>query len=478
MPRFAARAHSLFGEILDWVLAPLLLLWPISLALTWLVAQELAARPFDRALAHNAQVLAQFIEAGQGRPLRFSLPQPVGELLRSEAGDLVYYQVLDETGALLSGEPRLPAPPGDASSSTHARPLPVEPRLRDAEFLGLPMRMAWLRVAAGEGRSALVQVAEARDKRRVLAAEIIKGVMLPQLIILPLALLLVWLALTRGIRPLTHLQARIRQRRPDDLSPLDTGAVPQEVTPLVLAVNGLLARLDSSIQTQKRFLADAAHQLKTPLAGLQMQAELALREGASERDLKTSLEQIGLASARATHTVQQLLALARAESGLGIMARQPVDLAQLAREVVQDAVPTALERHIDLGYDGPDAGDKRLLRHGNPVLLKEMLRNLVDNAMRYAPAAHPHGGAAVTVRVRVAEGITISVSDNGPGIPEKERPLVLQPFYRSSDTAAEGTGLGLPIVQEIARQHSAELSISDADPSATPPGTCFAIQFQ
>ena len=473
MPRFAARAHSLFGEILDWVLAPLLLLWPISLALTWLVAQELAARPFDRALAHNAQVLAQFIDAAPGRPLRFSLPQPVGELLRSDDGDLVYYQVLDDAGQLISGEARLPPPPQAGATTPSA-----QPRLRDAEFLGLPMRMAWLHVATGAGRHALVQVAEARDKRRVLAAEIIKGVMLPQLIILPLALLLVWLALTRGIRPLTHLQARIRQRRPDDLSPLDTLAVPQEVTPLVLAVNGLLARLDSSIQTQKRFLADAAHQLKTPLAGLQMRAELALREGASERDLKTSLEQIGLASARATHTVQQLLALARAESGLGIMARQPVDLAQLARDAVQDAVPTALERHIDLGYDGPDAGDKRLLRHGNPVLLKEMLRNLVDNAMRYAPAAHPEGGARVTVRVHVAGGITISVSDNGPGIPEKERPLVLQPFYRSSDTAAEGTGLGLPIVQEIARQHGATLTISDADPSATPPGACFAIQFQ
>ena len=471
MPRFAARAHSLFGEILDWVLAPLLLLWPISLALTWLVAHELAARPFDRALAHNAQVLAQFIEATPSQPLRFSLPQPVGELLRSDDGDLVYYQVLDETGQLISGEARLPPPPDSGAQ-------PAQPNLRDAEFLGLPVRIAWLHVPTGAGQRALVQVAEARNKRRVLAAEIIKGVMLPQLIILPLALLLVWLALTRGIRPLTHLQARIRQRRSDDLSPLDTSAVPQEVTPLVLAVNGLLARLDNSIQTQKRFLADAAHQLKTPLAGLQMQAELALREGASEHDLKASLEQIGLASARATHTVQQLLALARAESGLGIMARQPVDLAQLAREVVQDAVPTALERRIDLGYDGPDAGDKRLLRHGNPVLLKEMLRNLVDNAMRYAPAAHPDGGAAVTVRVQLEDGIRISVSDNGPGIPEKERPLVLQPFYRSSDTAAEGTGLGLPIVQEIARQHGATLTISDADPDATPPGTCFAIQFQ
>ena len=478
MPR---HAPSLFGEILDWMLTPLLVLWPIALALTWAVAQELAERPFDRALAHNVQVLAQFIQAQPGGGVHFSLPQPVGELLRSDGGDIAYYQVLDGSGRLVAGEPHLPPPPASALA-TPASGIPLAaPQLRDGEFHGLPMRIAWLRVAIGGGHHALVQVAEAREKRRVLATEIIKGVMLPQLSVMPLTVLLVWLALARGLRPLAALQARIRRRRPDDLSALDTRAVPQELVPLVLAINGLLKRLNRSIQTQKRFLADAAHQLKTPLAGLRMQAELALREDTGADDVKASLEQIGHASARATHTVQQLLALARAESGLGIMARQSVDLAQLAREVVLEAVPAALAQHIDLGYEGPDAGDWRLQRHGNAVLLKEMLRNLVDNAMRYAGAARAPGDACVTVQVDAAPpggGIAIRVCDNGPGIPKEERQLIFQPFWRALGSGTEGTGLGLNIVLEIARQHHASVHLHEAQPGATPPGACFAIRFK
>jgi signal transduction histidine kinase len=168
-----------------------------------------------------------------------------------------------------------------------------------------------------------VQVAETREKRSVLATEIIKGVMLPQFVILPLAVLLVWLALVRGIKPLSQLEERIRARKPDDLSPLDDKTVPLEVAPLVSSVNDLLTRLKDSIATQKRFLADAAHQLKTPLAGLRMQADLAQREGFNADELKQSLKQIGRSSIRATHTVNQLLALARAESGGQTLARQP-----------------------------------------------------------------------------------------------------------------------------------------------------------
>src|SRR3569833_2957266 len=177
---------------------------------------------------------------------------------------------------------------------------------------GLDVRVAytWARADAG-GAPCLVQVAETREKRSVLATDIIKGVMLPQFVILPLAVLLVWLALVRGIKPLSELEERIRARRPDDLSPLDDKAVPLEVAPLVQSVNDLLTRLKDSIATQKRFLADAAHQLKTPLAGLRMQADLAQREAFNEEQLKLSLKQIGRSSMRATHTVHQLLELAR-----------------------------------------------------------------------------------------------------------------------------------------------------------------------
>ena len=478
MKIFQREQRSLFGEILDWMLTPLLLLWPVSLALTWLVAQNLANKPFDRALVYNVQALAQFIQVGPRQRARFSLPQPASELLRADDSDNVYYQVLGAHGEFLAGERELPAPP--APSPTEDDAALDEPHLRDAEFRGLPVRVAYLWVhIAGAPQPALVQVAETREKRSVLATEIIKGVMLPQFAILPLAVLLVWLALVRGIRPLSELESRIRARRPDDLSPLDDHAVPQEVAPLVGSVNDLLTRLKDSIATQKRFLADAAHQLKTPLAGLRMQAELAQREGASEDELKQSLQQIGHASVRATHTVNQLLALARAEGGSAAAAHEPCDLAQLTIEAVREAVPAALERGTDLGYEGPEPGAPHLVRLGNPLLLKEMLRNLVENALHYARTPGT-GAPVVTVRLRAnppGGGLALEVEDNGPGVPPAERELVFQPFYRALGTNVDGTGLGLPIVREIAEQHGASVSLTDAHPGQQPPGARFVVRF-
>lgn len=481
MKVFQRTQHSLFGEILDWMLTPLLLLWPVSLALTWLVAQNLANKPFDRALVYNVQALAQFIQVTPpGRRVRFLLPQPASQLLRADDSDNVYYQVLGGRGEYLSGERDLPVPrrlppPPDKPEAAD------EPQLRDAEFRGLPVRVAYLWIPIGDsGQHALVQVAETREKRSVLAAEIIKGVMLPQFAILPLAVLLVWLALVRGIRPLSALATRIRARRPDDLSPLDESAVPQEVGPLVGSVNDLLTRLKDSIATQKRFLADAAHQLKTPLAGLALQADLAQRPGASRDELKQSLQQIGHASVRATHTVNQLLALARAEASGTALAQQPCDLALLTMDVVREAVPQALERGVDLGYDGPAPGAPHLSRPGNPLLLKEMLRNLVENALHYAPQGDGSTPAVVTVRLRVAPpggGILIEVEDNGPGIPAAEREQVFQPFFRALGTNVDGTGLGLPIVREIASQHEAEVTVEDAHPDQQPPGARFTVRF-
>ena len=281
MKIFQREQRSLFGEILDWMLTPLLLLWPVSLALTWLVAQGLANKPFDRALEYNAHALAQLVTVA-GDAAQFNLPQPASEILRADDSDIVYYQVIGPGGEFLSGERELPEPAADEV------PLSGEVRLRDAEMRGIEIRVAyiWVRLPLPGTPLALVQVAETREKRSVLATEIIKGVMLPQFVILPLAVLLVWLALARGIQPLNQLEQRIRARKPDDLSPLDDRTVPLEVAPLVASVNDLLQRLNDSLATQKRFLADAAHQLKTPLAGLRMQADLAQREGTSTEELK------------------------------------------------------------------------------------------------------------------------------------------------------------------------------------------------
>ncbi len=474
MKIFQREQRSLFGEILDWMLTPLLLLWPVSLVLTWLVAQGIAGKPFDRALEYNVSALAQLITINKDRA-QFVLPLPARELLRADDADTVYYQVLGAKGEVLSGERELPAPPEDDK-------LPFgEVRIRDAEYRGVDLKVAymWVRLDIPQSKPALVQVAETMEKRSVLATEIVKGVMLPQFVILPLAVLLVWLALVQAIKPLNHLEERIRARNPDDLSPLDVEAVPMEVAPLVSSVNDLLMRLKESIATQKRFLADAAHQLKTPLAGLRMQADLAQREGGSAEDLKLSLRQIGRSSIRATHTVNQLLALARAESSGAVLSHQPCDLPRLVMDVVRDSVPRAMDKRIDLGYEGAEPGVDGGTLMGNATLLKEMVRNLVDNAINYTPSTQERPGV-ITARLLIdpfSKVLVVQVEDSGPGIPAAERELVFQPFYRALGNEADGSGLGLPIVLEIARQHHATVSVDDSRPGQAPPGASFTVRF-
>jgi two-component system sensor histidine kinase TctE len=244
-------------------------------------------------------------------------------------------------------------------------------------------------------------------------------------------------------------------------------------------VNDLLTRLKASIATQKRFLADAAHQLKTPLAGLRMQADLAQREQFNAAELKQSLKQIGRSSMRATHTVNQLLALARAENSGKALVRQPCDLAALAVEAVRDTVPRAMEKHVDLGYDGAEPGSAGVRLEGNPTLLKEMIRNLLDNAVAYTPST-PQQPGVVTARVLAdpfGGVLVLQVEDTGPGIAESERELVFQPFYRTLGTNVDGSGLGLPIVREIAHQHKAEITLEDARPGHAPPGTRVTVRF-
>ncbi|MBX3599451.1 MAG: sensor histidine kinase N-terminal domain-containing protein [Rubrivivax sp.] len=484
--------RSLFGEILDWMLAPLLLLWPMSVGLTWIVAQAIANRPYDRELAEAVRALARQA-AIHAEPDtmdlrgRQALERVALALTRADDDDRVFFQVLGRRGELLAGSPALAVPQAEAMAE-----LPVDGgdpaervRYRDDYIGDEPVRVAylWLSNPSRPGDTdALVQVAETLGKRSQLATEIIKGVILPQFVILPLAVLLVWFALSRGIRPLALLQQRIRQRPTTDLSAIPEGDVPDEVAPLVGAINDLLQRLDRSIATQRHFLADAAHQLKTPLAGLRTQAELAAREidggRADPATMKHSLTQIALSTQRAAHMVNQLLAMARAEDSGFEQRRTVTDLAAVTRAVVRDFVPRSLERRIDLGYEGPEPGEAtRLL--AEPVLLGELVRNLVDNALQYTPA-----GGTVTARVLAdpfGQVVVLQVEDSGPGIPPAEREDIFRPFYRALGTQVDGSGLGLAIVQEIAQRHGAEVSVADARPRAgggsTTPGALFTVRF-
>jgi len=456
--------RSLFGEILDWMLAPLLLLWPMSVTLTFLVAQQIANPPYDRKLAETASLLADHVQISNGS-VQLRLGIDVTEVLRPNSTSTASYMVLGLRGEMVAGDANIPLPPEEETG-------PGPPRLRFDKLNGEEVRVAhtWARLPGQP--PVLVQVAETLEARTQLANEIIKGVIVPQFIVLPIAVLLVWLALTRGLAPLTALQARIRRRRPEDRSPIDARGAPEEITPLVESFNDLLGRLSASIQVQKRFIADAAHQMKTPLAGLRMQSELALRE-TDPQELRRSLRQIAAATERATRLINQLLTLARAEHrDAEAPMFEEVDLAQLTRNVVREWVPQAIERQIDLGVDVANDGVRIV---GAPLMLREMLGNLIDNALRYTPA-----GGSVTVRA-LSDGsdALLEVEDTGPGLPEAERERVFDRFYRVLGTSAEGSGLGLAIVREIAEQHDASVSIHTParEQDRQLPGALFRVRF-
>jgi two-component system sensor histidine kinase TctE len=468
--------RSLFGELIDWLLAPLLLVWPLSVALIWLVAQGIANRPFDRELGEMARSVARQVvvdpRAGTAR-----LKQPgAANLLRSDDDDSLYFQVLGVRGEFVDGDRELPVPPDTQPA------VAGELRFRDDVVHNEPVRVAYLLVEARDTGSPLVQVAETLRKRSQLATEIIKGVILPQFVVLPIAVLLVWLALERGIAPLGELQQRVRSREAHDLSPLDERDAPEEVAPLVGAINDLLARLDRSIGLQRRFLADAAHQLKTPLAGLRMQAELAQRELAGPdgaQQALRSLQQIARSSQRAAHMVNQLLAMARAEGDATSQMRQEVNLARLAIDTVRDFVPRALDKQLDLGYEGPEPQQLGHRILGNPLLVRELIRNLVDNALQYTPA-----GGTVTVRVvddPFGQVMVLEVEDSGPGIAPADREHVFEPFWRALGTNVDGSGLGLAIVREIAQRHGGSIVLDDAHArggdGAPGPGARFTLRF-
>ena len=476
--------HSLFGEILDWMLAPLLLLWPMSIAITYLVAKSIANQPFDDALEDRVTVLGQQIRSVGGKAA--GQLHPSGrDILRADDVDSVYYLLAGPDGELLDGDRDLPRPRMDAADE-HARSGAVE--FRNDSIHGTPIRVAYTYINLDplherspqpplEPPLALVQVAETLDKRAHLAGEIIKGVILPQFIILPVILALVWFALSRGLTPLAELQQRIRARPQDDLSPIDPRQVPEEISPLVGSFNDMLERLGESVAMQKRFIADAAHQMKTPLAGMRMQSELALRQ-LDPAEIHRSLEQLAKSSESATRLVNQLLALARAENQPQAgLAFAEIDLPRLARETVQDWVQASFAGEIDLGFEPPAADEGPVVIAGQPLMLRELLSNLIDNALRYTPA-----GGSVTVRVRrdgAGGAALLEVEDTGPGIAPGERERVFERFYRILGSNTQGSGLGLAIVREIAQQHGAEIDIFNNPRSQSTrfPGSLFRLTF-
>jgi two-component system, OmpR family, sensor histidine kinase TctE len=454
--------NSLFGEILDWMLAPLLLVWPISIAATHHIADEIANQPYDYVLADQVGQIARTLKV---TPDGVTVTLPKASSVQPAADDDLdkqYYQVAMASGELIAGDEEVPPLP---IAVLHA---PGGMQFRNDDVMGERVRIAFqLLPHPGDARPLLVQVAETRKQRNALSSRIISGVLLPQFAIIPLAVILVWLGLTRGLAPLTRLQARIRERRTDDLSPIDLRTVPEELRPMIAAFNDMMIRLQDNLDAQQRFISAAAHQLKTPLTGLKTQVELALQEPDCTQ-LHDYLERISTGVDRASHMTYQLLQLARAEASheKAAQKKERLDLGELAREVTMHCAPRALARNIDIGFEEADMPMKIF---GVPLLLREMIDNLIDNAIKYTLK-----GGVVTVRLRAGGGWILEVEDTGIGIADEDRKRVFDRFYRVLGTPAEGSGLGLAIVREIAELHEASIEVLQ-NPQGR--GTLFRIVF-
>jgi len=438
--------NSLFGEILDWMLAPLLLVWPISIAATHHVADRIADQAYDYVLAeHVVRIAASLRQTPDG--VVAILPPSAAAPSPEDPVDRMFFQLALAGGDALAGSADLPGPAaGDALQ-------PGVVHFRDGNLHGEPVRIAYqLLPSQFDARPLLVQAAETRRQRKLMSSRIISGVLLPQFAIIPLTVVLVWLGLSRGLRPLERLRQRIRDRRPDDLAPINLQTVPEELHPIVAAFNDMMERLQANLDAQQRFISAAAHQLKTPLTGLETQIDLALQEKDAAQ-LPDYLQRISAGVERASHLTYQLLALARAEASHDRAAREKetVDLGALTREVAMQCAPRALARNIDLGFEADDAP---MEIRGAPLLLREMIDNLVDNAIKYTP---PYG--TVTVRLRRGPEWIVEVEDDGIGIAAEERGQIFDRFYRVLGTAADGSGLGLAIVKEIADLHDARIEV-------------------
>jgi two-component system sensor histidine kinase TctE len=447
-------------QLLAWLLVPLSVLLFVDTFVSYRVALEFARRAYDRSLVEIARDLSLHVRQANGTAT-LDLPPEARRILLEDPDDRVFHSVVDAGGRSVSGEGVLPAPPAAAHADGNES-------FYDAAVNGRPVRVVELRMPApraGVPHGAIVRVAETLNRRNELAREILLSVILPQALLLAVAGIVVWVGVAHGLTPLERLRRAVAARSHLDWRPVATDDVPGEVRPLLQAIDELVARLDHAHTLQSRFISDAAHQLKTPVAALKANVELAMRE----TDAQRAAQALAAANAgldRISRLISQLLSLARNEpDAAASISLAPVDLGALVLEAATEWVPAALERRIDLGFE---AAAVPVTVRGDRARLRELLDNLIDNAVRYTP-----DDGRVTVRVD-AHPPSVQIDDDGPRIPPEERQRVFERFHRLLGDAHGGSGLGLAIAREIARIHGAAITLRDDDDGT---GNTFKVEF-
>jgi two-component system, OmpR family, sensor histidine kinase TctE len=463
-----AVGMSLRTQLVAWVLLPQLVLWAAGGFATYRLAVRYVDQAADATLSQAARTLARQVKP-IGSGLLIDFPRAAQDVLEADPNDRFLYTVSTPPGEFILGNDTIPPPPAGVT------PRADEPYFYDGELVqedpdsGKPRPKTRVRVAAlylqheavdGERQWMLVQVARSMAARQSIWKSILIDTLLPLSGLILLMTLIVWIGTGAGLAPLQRLRREVEGRAPADLTPLKAEVAPAELRSLVHALNGLLASVRQSVEAQQRFIADAAHQLRTPLAGLKSQLEIAIGSTTDPAQV-ARLKLVHQSASRAAHLINRLLMLARAEPEAAMAQDQsPLDLLALVHQTVADAVPRALRAGADLGInDEAGSAAAPLWVRANAMLLAEALMNVIDNAIDYAGS-----GCDITVSLEREAGMArITVADNGPGIAAADRARVFERFVRATDTGL-GCGLGLSIVKEIVTRHAGTVELADAHP--------------
>lgn len=435
--------RSIRRRLLNWLMIPLLVLSLVSVVGSYLVAVQLTRAVFDQNLITAADAVLARVKNDNGR-INVVVPEQSEQML-TENKDLLLYDVYSLDGKRLTGLKGLSAPdklPGDN-----------QPILFGDEVVGgQQFRVVILKTTTSRTGPIILQVGETRNSRSQYRRSILLSIFIPQLILIVFALVAVWLGIGKGLNPLNKVREAVARRSPADLSPLEEQNAPYELRSLITALNGLLGRIKEDMVRQERFAANAAHQLRTPLAGIKTYLEL-MSKMSKDPELDKMLFEVRAGVDRITRTVQQLLSLSRAEHAVDTVATV-IDLNEIVLEAATDVVPESIKHNVELELN---TSNQPALIEGEPVSLKELTTNLLENAIRYN-----HAGGHVNV-ITINNGqVELIVDDDGMGIPESDREQVFERFYRinrSSNLDVEGSGLGLSIVSEIAKAHGAMVKI-------------------
>lgn len=450
------RSPSLKRTIIHRLIFPVILFITIETALSYFVTLHYANAIYDKWLLDSAYSLAQEVKVKQDK-IAVELPNAAQEIFTWDNVDTTFFTIISEDQKLLISN--------HSEMETLAFPASKKPIFSDTKINGKSVRMISMPVPSDLPENVYIHVAETLNKRRNMTFEILLADLLPQLLLTLLVSLYLFKSLNRGLAPLNQLATEISRRSPTDLNPVSKTQVYAEVSTLTDTINSLLKKLSQAIAAQQRFIANAAHQLRTPLAGLKLQAERAQRE----KNISTMLPallQMQNSAERASHMISQLLLLARSGSIEGKHLFEIVDLQNLVKNICIEWVPKALKKEIELSYEGHSS---QLLINGDKILLTELINNLLDNAIKYS---HEHGNIVVKLEEHPAPRLIIE--DDGPGIKKTELDKIFERFYRPADSPGNGSGLGLAIVKEITTLHQGKLTLGQS----TLGGTRVEIKFQ